>query len=87
MDGIVDNGLFSIPPALLEAIRAAADEDQRPAADVVRDLLEQGLKDRRWQRTLAYGRERAHALGLTEEDVPRLIAEVRCERRSEQTGA
>jgi len=87
MDTNVDNCLLPIPSSLIEAVRAMAAEEQRPAADVVRDILEKGLKDRRWQRTLAYGQERARALGLTEEDIPRLIAETRRERRSEQTGA
>ena len=34
------------------------------------------LSDRRWQQVLAYGQERAKALGITEADVPRLIAEI-----------
>lgn len=44
------------------------------------------MKDRQaWQLLLDYGAERARALGLTEEDVPRLIAEVRTEQRRART--
>jgi len=34
-------------------------------------------KEQRWRRTLAYGAERAKALGVTEADVPCLIAAYR----------
>jgi len=37
-------------------------------------------KDRQWRQLCAYGAKRARDLGLTEEDVPRLIAESRQER-------
>lgn len=70
---------MNIPPTLIAEVEAAAMEEQRPADDLVRESIEQYLKDRRWRQILAYGRERASALGLTEADVPRLIAESRRE--------
>jgi hypothetical protein len=39
------------------------------------------VRGSRWQRTLAKGQARAKALGFTEADVPRLIAEFREEQR------
>jgi hypothetical protein len=81
MESTGDNTPLTIPPALLAEIRQEADREHRPAADVLRDVVEHGLEEVRWQRTLAYGRERATALGLTEADVPRLIAESRAEQR------
>jgi hypothetical protein len=72
---------LAIPPALLAEIQEEADKEQRPASDVLRDAVRRYVREKRWQRTLAYGRERAAALGLTEEDVPRLIAESRQEHR------
>jgi gamma-glutamyl:cysteine ligase YbdK (ATP-grasp superfamily) len=87
MKGPGDTERLALPPALLAEVQAAADEEHRPALDVLREVVERGLKERRWQRTLAYGQERARALGLTEADVPRLIAEVRQERCQEQSGA
>jgi hypothetical protein len=70
-----------IPAALLPAIQAAAEEDRRPPGELVREALERYLEDRRWQRLVAYGHARAEVLGLTDSDLPGLIAESRQERR------
>ena len=72
---------LAIPPALLAEVKAEADKEHVPANDVLREIIEKGLEERRWQKVVAYGAERAKALGLTEEDVPRLIAESRQQRR------
>jgi hypothetical protein len=72
---------LTIPTALQAELQAAADEEQRPVLEVLRDAVESYLKEQRWRRTLAYGADRAKALGLTETDVPRLIAEYRQEKR------
>jgi hypothetical protein len=72
---------LTIPPALAAEIQAAADEEHRPALAVLRDAIEGYRKGQRWRRTLAYGAERAKALGVTEADVPRLIAAYRREQR------
>jgi len=70
---------MNIPPALLAQIRTAADEERRPAADLLREAVERYLRERRWQKIFAYGEERARALGLAEADIPGLIAEYRHE--------
>jgi hypothetical protein len=70
-----------IPLAMLPAIHAATEEERLDPQDVVRDALERHLEDREWNKIFAYGEAQARALGLTEEDVPRLIAEARAERR------
>jgi hypothetical protein len=72
-----------VPPSLLPEIYAAAEEDHREPGDLVREALERYMDEREWQKLLAYGRERARTLGLTETDVPRLIAEARQEKRRE----
>jgi len=72
---------LTVPPALAAEIQTAAEEQHRPVLDVLRDAVEHYLEEQRWQRTLAYGAERAKAIGLTEADVPRLIAESRQEKR------
>ncbi len=81
MEGDAVPDTLAVPPDLLAEIRAAADEEQRPADDVLRDAVKRYVRDTRWQRTLAKGQARARALGFTEEDVPRLIAEFRAEKR------
>ncbi len=70
-----------IPPELLPEIQVAAEEEQRAASALVGEALETYLKNRRWRRLLEEGQARARALGLTEDDLPRLIAEVREEAR------
>jgi hypothetical protein len=72
---------FTLPPALMAEIQAAADEEHRPALDVLRDAVGRYRDEQRWRKTLAYGAERAQALGVTEADVSRLIAEYRQEKR------
>ena len=70
-----------MPLDLVPAIEAIAEEDHRPPRELVREALERYMDDREWQKIFAYGEERAKALGLTEADVPRLIAEYRREQR------
>ena len=72
---------ISMPSSWLTEIQAAADEEQRSRDDLVREAIERYLKERRWQRVLAYGEQKARSLGLTEADVPRLIEEYRREQR------
>jgi len=75
---------IAIPPALVAEIQAAADEEKRPAEEMLREAIERYLRNRRWQRIFVYGEERARALGLSEEDIPRLIAEFRQEQRQDR---
>ncbi len=70
-----------VPSAMLPEIEAAAEEEHRTPSELVRDALERYMEDQAWKKIFAYGEERAKALGLTEEDVPRLIAEYRQEKR------
>jgi predicted transcriptional regulator len=70
-----------VPSSLFAEVQAAADEDHRTSDDLVREAVERYLKDRRWQRILAYGEQRARSLGLTDADVPRLIEEYREQQR------
>jgi metal-responsive CopG/Arc/MetJ family transcriptional regulator len=71
----------TIPPSLLAEIQAVADEERRTVTELLRQAVEHYLENRRWQRLIASGQEQARSLGLTEADVPRLIAEYREEKR------
>jgi hypothetical protein len=66
-----------VPSAMLPQINAAAAEEQRAPADLVREALERYMEERAWKKLFAYGESRAQALGFAEGDVPRLIAEFR----------
>jgi len=76
-----DNESLTIPAALLAEIEAAATEEHRSASAILQDAFSRYKRDREWQKIFAYGEARAKELGLTEADIPRLIAEVRAERR------
>jgi metal-responsive CopG/Arc/MetJ family transcriptional regulator len=76
-----------VPPSLLSEVQAAAAEEHRAPGEIVREAIERYLDEREWRKLLAYGQERAQTLGLTEADVPRLIAEVRREKRREGKAA
>lgn len=69
--------IIKMPSSLCAEIQAAADEEQRSTDDLLREAVERYLKERRWQRLLAYGEQQARSLGLTDADVPRLIEEYR----------
>jgi len=72
----------TMPSSLLAEIQAAASEDHRTREELLQEAVERYLKDRHWQRLLAYGEERARSLGLSDADVPRLIEEYRREQSS-----
>jgi hypothetical protein len=78
---ITPDTLVPVPSGLIPEIQAAAEEERRALRELVQEALERYMADREWKKILAYGQERAKALGLTEQDVPRLIAEYRREKR------
>ena len=69
----------SIPVSLMAELERVARAQDRSVSQVVADAVDRYIKDEQWQRLKAYGRERAGSLGLTEDDVPRLIDESRRE--------
>jgi hypothetical protein len=63
-----DSEIFvSMPPALAAEVQTIADQEHRPVADVLRDLVERGLGERRWTLRADQELARARALGLTDE--------------------
>jgi metal-responsive CopG/Arc/MetJ family transcriptional regulator len=77
-----DTESVKMPSSLLAEVQAAANEEHRSRDELVREAIERYLRDRRWQRLLAYGEQQARSLGLTDADVPRLIEEYRQEHQS-----
>ena len=74
------NGTDLVPGELLREIEAAA-EDRRPASELVGEAIGEFPRNRRWRRLVERGQARARELGLTEADLPRLIAEARAGHR------
>jgi len=68
---------LTLPASLAREIKAAADEDDRQPTELVCEVVQRYLSDRRWRQLVAYGEARARELGLTEADLPQLIAEAR----------
>jgi len=56
-----DTETLTLPSALVAEVKAAADEERRAPAEIVREAIERYLKDRRWRRLIAYGQARPRA--------------------------
>jgi metal-responsive CopG/Arc/MetJ family transcriptional regulator len=76
------NGKALISDEMLREVEEAAAAEQRSVEEIVGDALRHYLDDRKWQTLVASSRRRAEAMGLTEDDVPRLVAEARRNRHA-----
>ena len=76
---------ITLPPEMLSRAEKLARSENRTMSELVREALRYYERQRWWEQTNAYGRARAHALGIGEEDVERLIHEARVEKRSKRT--
>ena len=69
---------ISLPPKLVRQAERTAKEENRTKSELVREALRLYLEERRWRKLQRQTAIRAQALGIkTEEDVNRLIHEVR----------
>ena len=71
----------TMPPEMLSRAEEIAKKEQRTMSELVREALRQYERQRWWEETSAYGRARAQALGIREDDVDLLIHEARQEKR------
>ena len=71
----------AIEPELFARITEAAAAEGTTADQIANEATKRYLALRRLDRLQRYGQKRAEELGITEDDVPRLIAESRAERR------
>jgi hypothetical protein len=76
----IQNNLH-IPDDLLTAVNEAASAEGKTTDEVAAEALRRYLAHRNLEELGKYGREQSRRLGLTEADVPRLIAESRRENR------
>ena len=73
---------ITVPSQLLAQIDAAAKAEQRSRSGLLREAARQYLAMGTWERYQRMAADRARRLGVrTEEDVERLIEELRAERR------
>jgi CopG family transcriptional regulator/antitoxin EndoAI len=68
---------ISLSPNLLKRAEKAAKEEQRTRSELLREALRKYLDDREWSKIYRYGERRARARGIDEEDVERLVDEMR----------
>ena len=71
----------AIEPELFARITEEAAAEGSTADQIANEATKRYLALRRLDRLHSYGQKRAEELGITEDDVPRLIAESRAERR------
>jgi metal-responsive CopG/Arc/MetJ family transcriptional regulator len=73
-----------LPDDLLHQVEETARAQHRKPAEVVQEAVREYLDKLSWVQYVERNERRAHAKGLTEDDVPRLVAEVRRENRERQ---
>jgi predicted transcriptional regulator len=72
---------ITLPPEMLKRAKKLAKTENRTMSELMREAYREYERKRRWDEINEYGREKAAALGITEEDVPRVIKEWRKEQR------
>jgi hypothetical protein len=72
---------IAIEPELFARVTEEAVAEGTTADEIANEAMTRYLAVRRLDRLQRYGQKRAEELGITEDDVPRLIAESRAERR------
>ena len=73
---------ISMAPAELKLAERLAKTTNRSLSGVVREGLKRLASEQYWQQVQAVAKPKAEATGITENDVNRLIAEYRQEKRS-----
>ncbi len=68
MKSTVSDHSFVVPEALWAEVEATAVDEHRAIDDVLRDLIEHGLNERRWKARAAQEHDRARAIGLPDDD-------------------
>jgi Arc/MetJ-type ribon-helix-helix transcriptional regulator len=72
----------SLPPSELKLAERLAKSTNRSVSGVVREGLKRLAADQYWQQVQAMARPKAANLGITENDVDRLVLEHRQEKRA-----
>ena len=75
---------ITLPPEMLSRAEKLARKENRTMSELVREALRYYERQHWWQEVNAYGRKRAEALGIREDDVDALIHEFRAEKRGKR---
>ncbi len=68
---------ISLPEDLLREIDEAARSDSRTRSEFFREAARIYMESRRWRRIRSWGSKTAQELGLTEDDIERIVHEYR----------
>ena len=68
---------FSMPPEMDEQVRQLMQEEGRTMSELIREALRLYMNDREWRSLLRHGQRRAREMGISPEDVERLLEEYR----------
>jgi metal-responsive CopG/Arc/MetJ family transcriptional regulator len=71
----------TVPDSLLVEIERVAHAENKSADEVVTAAILRYLEERNWQNFVATNERRARSRGISEDDVERLISEVRGENK------
>lgn len=72
---------ITLPPEMLKRAKKLAGKENRTMSELIREAFREYEQKRRWDEINAFGRARAAELGITNDDVPRLVNDVRSELR------
>jgi hypothetical protein len=72
---------IALEPALFDRIKEEAAEEGKTPDALANEATQRFLALRRLDKLQRYGQKRAEEMGISEDDVPRLIAESRAERQ------
>ena len=74
---------FSLPPDMADRVEEIMKQEGRTRSELLREALRRYMLAREWRGLARFGQRRAEELGITPDDVERLIDESRSEQRQE----
>jgi CopG family transcriptional regulator/antitoxin EndoAI len=72
----------TLPPDMLKRAQSIAKKESRTMSELIREALRHYERRSWWDEVNAYGRAKADQQGIREEDVDRLVHEVRASKRT-----
>ena len=72
----------TLPPDMLKRAQSIAKRESRTISELIREALRHYERRWWWEEVNAYGRARAKRQGIREEDVDRLVHDVRVTKRA-----
>jgi len=72
---------ITLPPELFREAAELAKKESRTMSELMREALRRYKRQQEWDAINAYGRGHAARLGISEDDVVRLVHQCRAEKR------